>query len=242
MKTPQFLLRRVYSDGNREEPQLYEINEIHADWKMGRRGFLLTTAVGVSALSCMTTPKTTKAASNAPEITGGCADEIKAHIGPVESVACSPDGKLLASGSSDKSIKLWEMPTGKLLKTLTGHKAGVYSVSFSPDGKLLASGSSDKSLLLWEMPTGTFLSCLFDPAALAQGKKVNQYTRTNQNGQVITYTLPCGSPIPAGAICTCNCVPGTLGYVAPLRSPSKKQGGWGTYCQCDTICTCIPIK
>src|SRR4030067_169286 len=159
MKTPQLLLRRVYADGNREEPQLYEINEIHADWKMGRRGFLLTTAVGVSALSCMTTPKTTKAASNAPEITGGCADEIKAHIGPVESVACSPDGKLLASGSSDKSIKLWEMPKGKLLNTLTGH-GGVGSVSFSPDGKLLASGSSDKSIKLWEMPTGKLLNTL----------------------------------------------------------------------------------
>jgi len=126
------------------------------------------------------------------------------------------------------------MPTEELLKTLKGHTDYVLSVCFSPDGKFLASGSGDDTVKLWEMPTGKFITCLFDPAALAQRKKVNQYTLTNEYGQIITYTLPCDSPIPPGAICTCNCVPGTL-YIAPSRPG-------GTYCTCDKICTCIPIK
>jgi len=66
------------------------------------------------------------------------------------SVAISPDGQTLASGSDDKTIKLWNLKTGDLLHTLTGHESYVLSVAISADGQTLASGSADKAIKLWE--------------------------------------------------------------------------------------------
>jgi WD40 repeat protein len=67
----------------------------------------------------------------------------------VNSVDFSPDGLLLASASYDKTIKLWEMPGGRQLATLTGHSGPVNSVAFSPDSSLLASASNDATIKLW---------------------------------------------------------------------------------------------
>src|SRR5436305_2945496 len=71
----------------------------------------------------------------------------------VNSVAFSPDGKILASGSGDKTIKLWNVTSGKELHTLQGHADVVFSVAFSPNGKTLASGSF-KAIKLWDVASG----------------------------------------------------------------------------------------
>src|SRR5262249_11970587 len=63
------------------------------------------------------------------------------------------DGKTLASGSQDTTIKLWDVETGKEKSTLHGHINPVYSIAFSPDGKILASGSHDKTVKLWDVAT-----------------------------------------------------------------------------------------
>ena len=68
----------------------------------------------------------------------------------VNSVAISPDGQTLASGSDDRTIKLWNLKTGDLLHNLTEHKGGVTSVAISPDGQTLASGSTDRTIKLWK--------------------------------------------------------------------------------------------
>ena len=73
---------------------------------------------------------------------------LKGHSDSVWAVAISPDGKMLASVSTDKTIKLWNLATGQELRTLKGHSDWVNSVAFSPDGKTLASGSSDKTVKL----------------------------------------------------------------------------------------------
>jgi WD40 repeat protein len=76
------------------------------------------------------------------------------HSNPVRSVAFSPDGKTLASGSSDETVRLWDLATRQLLgEPLVGHSNSVLSVAFSPDGKTLASGSFDDTVRLWDLAT-----------------------------------------------------------------------------------------
>jgi hypothetical protein len=76
------------------------------------------------------------------------------HTGLVLSVAFSPDGKRLASGSVNKTLKVWDAETGQEKLTLKGHTDAVSSVAFSPDGKRLASASGDKTLKVWDAETG----------------------------------------------------------------------------------------
>nr|MDZ7977164.1 serine/threonine protein kinase [Nostoc sp. DedQUE03] len=60
----------------------------------------------------------------------------------------------LYSSSGDKTIKIWDLSTGKPIKTLTGHTDTVSSVVYSPDGKTLASSSDDKTIKIWDVSTG----------------------------------------------------------------------------------------
>lgn len=76
------------------------------------------------------------------------------HLHNVNSVAFSSDGRFALSGSSDQTIKLWDVHTGKELRTFIGHSNSVTSVTFSPDANYVLSGSWDKTIKLWDVHTG----------------------------------------------------------------------------------------
>ena len=80
--------------------------------------------------------------------------ELAGHRDSINSVCFSPDGKLLASGGWDKTVRVWELGTWRELLRLDGHLGGVNAVCFSSDGKKLASGGEDTTVLVWQMPSG----------------------------------------------------------------------------------------
>ena len=85
-----------------------------------------------------------------------CVHNFTTHLSTcaaVNSIAISCDGNTLASGSDDKTIRLWDLSSKQLLASLTGHSQAVKSVAFSPDGEMLASASDDKTIKLWNLNT-----------------------------------------------------------------------------------------
>ncbi|XP_051848391.1 notchless protein homolog 1 isoform X1 [Antechinus flavipes] len=75
------------------------------------------------------------------------------HQALINQVVFSPDARIIASASFDKSVKLWEGKTGKYLASLRGHVAAVYQIAWSADSRLLVSGSSDSTLKVWDVKT-----------------------------------------------------------------------------------------
>ena len=69
----------------------------------------------------------------------------------VESISFSPDGKYIATGNSDKTVKIWDVNGGTVIRTLEGHRNSVNSLSFSADGRFIVSGSRDKTVRIWNI-------------------------------------------------------------------------------------------
>lgn len=76
------------------------------------------------------------------------------HSAGISAIAFTPDGRTLASGGIDKTVKLWDIAARRELRTLSGHGDAVTSVAFSPDGRTLATAGDDKTLRLWDVASG----------------------------------------------------------------------------------------
>ena len=85
---------------------------------------------------------------------------LRGHESWIGRIAWSPDGRIIASPSDDKTIRLWDVEAGAVVRTLEGHSAGVNCVAWSPDGRLLASVGDDHTARLWEGESGRLVRTL----------------------------------------------------------------------------------
>lgn len=94
---------------------------------------------------------------------------LRGHTGIVFSVAYSPDGTCIASGSADKNICIWNTKTGECMNVLSGHEGFVETVIFSPDGKYVISGSLDKTIRVWNLSDGRCVKVLNEHSSEVDG-------------------------------------------------------------------------
>jgi WD40 repeat protein len=85
---------------------------------------------------------------------------LEGHTDQVTAVAVSPDGRTIVSGSYDRTVKVWEAASGRLLRSLEGHTDWVTAVAVSPDGRTIVSGSRDRTVQVWEAGSGRLLRSL----------------------------------------------------------------------------------
>jgi WD40 repeat protein len=119
---------------------------------------------------------------------------VNNHKKSVTAISISPDGKLVATGSADSTIMLFDFATRKVVNTLKGHKGQVSTLDFSPDGRLLASGSTDKSVKLWEASTGNEIATFMEE--FSQGIYQLKFNPTGDQLAVCSWEMIKGKQLP----------------------------------------------
>src|ERR1700740_3336724 len=90
--------------------------------------------------------------AQSPKLT--LARSLTTHTKNVHAAPFSRDGRYVVTASSDQTVKLWEVKTGREVQTFKGHVGDVNAADISPDEKLVASGADDKSVRIWDLRTG----------------------------------------------------------------------------------------
>jgi WD40 repeat protein len=162
--------------------------------------------------------------------------EIIGSLTSIEGLAINQDDSQLIFGVEYNTIQIWSLINNEPIQSIVGYNGPSKSIAISPDGSILVAGNESGSLYLWSLPVGSLFSCPVDINANPPEIEGVTYETTDSYGETVTYTLPCGAPIPDGAVCVCNCVAGSdcacVGYV------SCSCDGYSA-CSCDTNCGCV---
>ncbi len=181
--------------GDDEKPEIYAVRKQKEGIFLSRRAFLGSIGAGMvlgSFTGCISSRKIKKIHGQIKLL--DCSD-FKAHSSAVNSVAISPDGNTLVSGSLDKTIKLWSLPEGKLINKLIGHSNPVRLLTISPDGRLLVSVSGYK-IKLWTLPNGKLVNTLtgnsYEVTSIAISPNGNTLISSSLDKTVKLWSLPEG--------------------------------------------------
>lgn len=121
---------------------------------------------------------------------------LEGHLHIVSAAVFAPDGKLLATASHDRAIKLWHPATGKPWVTLHGHHGIVTSLAFAPDGKTFATGSHDQTVNIWDVDSGEIRAALRDLTTeintLAYAPDGQHLAAGGKNGMAVVWDLSAG--------------------------------------------------
>lgn len=104
---------------------------------------------------------------------------IEGHSDAIYGVAWSPDSTTIATVGYDKSVRIWSVETGELLRSLSGHNGAVYDVDFDPTGKVIATASADETIKLWRVDTGERLD------TMGQGEAEQYAVRFHPSGNTV---------------------------------------------------------
>ena len=104
---------------------------------------------------------------------------IEGHSDAIYGVAWSPDGQWLATSGYDKSVRLWSVATGELVRTFSGHNGAVYDVDFDPSGQVIATASADETIKLWRVDSGERLD------TMGQGEAEQYAVRFSPSGDSV---------------------------------------------------------
>ena len=142
----------------------------------------------------------------------------------MEGVTFSTDGKTLALASRDKTVQLWDVASGTLLKTLAGHSSFVNAVAFAPDGRTLASGGNDQTVRLWNAETGRELMQL-DSGKIALGQvQALAFSQDGKNLLAGGGNLALWSTVPSGSTQRCKSWTRTILAWPPRWRPRRPTG------------------
>ncbi|NEO86586.1 MAG: WD40 repeat domain-containing protein [Spirulina sp. SIO3F2] len=156
----------------------------------------------------------------------------------VFSLQFSLENKLFTGDSAGK-IKIWNLVESVLEKTIEyTQETAVYSLVISSDGKVLGAADGNGNLTIRKPPTATEVTELVDLDASLPGTEVVRYERRTATGELIIYTVPVGSSIPAEATCVCN----SVSVESPPEEPAPSSGSGDSSSSDDSIyCGCVPV-